>query len=118
MVETDLGLLSCCWSRRGLLSRCCRFGFDCDCVVETGLGLLSRCTARTGSVIPLPKQGRVCYPAAGNSILLVSERLRLGCVLYPRCCYVEENFTKLGACIAEVFECSRKRDRLRRDRLT
>ena len=37
----------------GLLSRCCRFGFDRDCVVETGLGLLSRCRSRAGFVIPL-----------------------------------------------------------------
>ena len=102
----------------GLLSRCCRFGFDCDCVVETGLGLLSRCKGRTGSVILLPKQGWVCYPTAGSSILLVSERQRFGRVRYPRRCYVQENFTKLWACIGEVFECSRKRGRLRRDRLT
>ena len=38
----------------GLLSRCCRFGFDRDCVVDTGLaGLLSRCRSRAGFVIPL-----------------------------------------------------------------
>ena len=78
-------------------------------MVETRLGLLSRCKGGTWSVIPLPKQGWVCYPTAGSSILLVSERLRLGGVGYPRRCYVEENFTKLWACIAEVFECSRKR---------
>ena len=35
-------------------------------VVETGLGLLSHCQGRTGSVIPLPKQGWVCYPTAGK----------------------------------------------------
>ena len=77
-------------------------------MVETGLGLLSRCKGRTWSVIPLPKQGWVCYPTGGSSILLVSERLRLGWVRHPWRCYVE-NFTKLWACVAEVFECSRKR---------
>ena len=51
----------------GLLSRCWWFGFGVFvCVVETGLGLLSRCQGRTGSVIPLPKQGWVCYPTAGK----------------------------------------------------
>ena len=83
MVETELGLLSRCWSRRGLLSRCCRFGFDCDCVVETGLGLLSRCRSRAGFVIPLLEQGWVCYPAAVGLALIAIVLFRQGWVCYP-----------------------------------
>ena len=130
-VGAGLGLLSRCCTCRfgfhcdcvvetglGLLSRCCRFGFDCDCVVETGLGLLSRCKGRTWSVIPLPKQGWVCYPTAGSSILLVSERLRLGGVRFPGAATSKRISPSYGPVLLKCLSVSRKRCRLRRDRLT
>ena len=69
----------------GLLSRCCRSGFDRDCVVETGLGLLSRCRSRAGFVIPLLEQSWVCYPAAVDLALIAIVWLRQGWGLLSHC---------------------------------
>ena len=78
----------------GLLSRCCRFGFDRDCVVETGLG----CYPAVGS-------GRVCYPAAGAGLGLLSRCCRFG---FDRDCVVEKGlgcYPAVGAGLGLLSRC-------------
>ena len=114
-VGARLGLLYHCWSRAGFVIPAVglaliaivwlRQGWVCYPAVRAGLGLFSRRRSKAGSLTPLLEVW-FCSWATEIGLGELSPALRRG------------EFTMLLACIAEVLECSRKRGRLRRDRLT